>query len=74
VESIIIVIALFAAVIIVVAVAFRHRIRASSKGLGNTRMEVDASNPVPWPGGRIKEARSNRGGLAKTDYSLPNIF
>jgi len=39
-----------AAVIIVVAVVCRHRLKAIMKGPWGTELQVDASHPVPRPG------------------------
>jgi len=66
-ESTVLVIALFAVVIIVVAIAFRHRLRAIIKGPGGTGLEIDASNPLPQPGVKIEDAQSRRGGLTAED-------
>lgn len=66
-ESTILVIAVFAVVIIVVAVAFRQRIRATIKGPGDTGLEIDASNPLLRPGVKIEDAQSRRGGLHAQD-------
>lgn len=67
VKSTVVVIAIFAAVIIGVAMTFRHRIKAVIKGPGGTGLEVEASHPVPRPGVHIEDARSRRGGLTATD-------
>jgi hypothetical protein len=49
-ESAPIIMAIVAAVIIVVAVVFRHRIKAVIKGPWGTELKVEASHPVPRPG------------------------
>jgi hypothetical protein len=67
VESTTIIIAIFAVVIIVMTVAFRHRLKAIIKGPGGTGLEVDASNPSPRPGVYVEDARSRRGGLTAQD-------
>ncbi len=59
-------IALCAAVIIVIAVAFRQRIKAVITGPGSTGVEGDASHPVARPDGHSEDARSRRGGLTAT--------
>jgi hypothetical protein len=68
-ESAAIVIAIFAVVIIVVAVAFRQRIKAVVKGPGGTGLEIDASNPMLRPGVEITDAKSRRGGLSAEDQT-----
>ena len=68
VESTAIVVAIFVAVIIVVAITFYHRIKAVIKGPGGTGLEMEAlPNPLPRPGVRIEDARSRRGGLTAMD-------
>jgi hypothetical protein len=66
-ESAVIVVAIFAVVIIVAAIAFRHRLRASIKGPGRMSMEMDATNPSPRPGVQAKNITSRRGGFTATD-------
>jgi hypothetical protein len=67
VETAVIVMAIFAVVIIVVAIAFRHRLKAIVKGPGGTRMEIDASSPLPRPGVQAKNITSRKGGVIATD-------
>jgi hypothetical protein len=69
VETAAIVIAVFAVVIIVVAVAFRQRIRTVIKGPGGAGLELDASNPTLRPGVEITEAKSRQGGLTAKDQT-----
>jgi len=66
-ESAVIVVAIFAVVIIVAALAFRHRLRASIKGPGKISMEMDATNPLPRPGVQAKNITSRSGGVRATD-------
>jgi hypothetical protein len=68
-DAVVLVIAIFAVVVIVVAVAFRHRLKAIIKGPGGTGLEIDAAHPLPRPGVRIDDARSRRGGLTATDHT-----
>ena len=66
-ESAAIVMAIFAVVVIVVAVAFRQRIKTVIKGPGGTGLELDASNPTLGPGVEFTDAKSRRGGLTAED-------
>jgi|SRR3712207_5615280 len=63
------VIALFALVLIVVALAFRNRFRGSIKGPAGTGMDFDASNPQPKPGAMIEDAKSHGGGILAEDMT-----
>jgi hypothetical protein len=69
VETAVIVMGIFAVVILVVALAFRHRLKAMIKGPGGTSMEIDASSPLPRPGVQAKNITSRRGGVTATDES-----
>lgn len=66
-ENTVLVIALFAGVVIVVAVAFRRRLSAHIKGPGGTGLQIDASNPEPRPGVRLEDATSRHGGAKVRD-------
>jgi hypothetical protein len=66
-DSAVIVVAIFAVVIIVAALAFRHRLRASIKGPGKMSMEMDATNPLPRPGVQAKNITSRSGSVRATD-------
>lgn len=69
--TIIIVIAIFALVIIVVAILFRGKIRASIKGPGGLGVDVEAANEPRQPAGgaTIKGARSHGGGVEALDHT-----
>src|SRR5262245_2439569 len=66
-ESTVIVVAIFAVVIVVVALAFRHRLKAMIKGPAGTSMEIDASSPLPRPGVQAKNITSRSGGVRAMD-------
>jgi hypothetical protein len=66
-DSAVMVVAIFAVVIIVAALAFRHRLRASIKGPGRMSMEMDATNPSPRPGVQATNITSRSGGVRATD-------
>jgi len=66
-EGPVIIVAIFAVVIIVAAIAFRHRLKAMIKGPGGTSMEIDASSPLPRPGVQAKNITSRSGGVRATD-------
>jgi|RhiMetdeSRZDD1v2_1073273.scaffolds.fasta_scaffold1087217_1 hypothetical protein len=72
-ESAVIVVAIFAVVIIVAALAFRHRLRASIKGPGRMSMEMDATNPLPRPGVQAKNITAQRGGVTATNETGSGI-
>lgn len=65
----VIVIALFALVIIVAAVAYRHRLRGKIKGPLNTELTIDASNPTPDAGATIEGATSHAGSILAEDQT-----
>jgi hypothetical protein len=68
-ETAAIVVAIFAVVIIVVAIAFRQQIKAVIKGPGGTGLELDASNPTLRPGVEVTDAKSRQGGLTAEDQT-----
>jgi hypothetical protein len=65
----VVVIAVFALVFIVVALAFRKRIRGSIKSPIGGEMNFDASNPQPTPGAVIEDAKSHGGGILAEDMT-----
>jgi hypothetical protein len=65
----VLVIALFALVLIVVALAFRKRFKGSIKGPAGTGVEFDASNPQPTPGAMIEDAKSRGGNITAEDLT-----
>jgi hypothetical protein len=69
VETVAIVVAIFAVVVIVVAVAFRQQIKTVIKGPGGMGLELDASNPTLRPGVEVTDAKSRRGGLTAEDQT-----
>jgi len=62
-------VAIFALLVIFLAVHFRGRIKAGIKGPGGTALDVEASNPEPTttPGVRMDGVTSRAGGVQATD-------
>lgn len=65
----VIVIGIFALVIVVVALLYRSRIKASVKGPAGTHFSVDATNPPPAPGATVEDARSHGGRISADDLT-----
>src|SRR5262249_41360747 len=63
----VIVMGLFALVIIVAAIRFRHHIKVGFRGPGNMGIDLDASNPLSRPGALAKKITSRRGTVTVTD-------
>lgn len=68
-ETAAIAMAIFAVVVIVVAVTFRQQIKTVIKGPGGTGLELDASNPQLRPGVEVTDAKSRQGGLTAKDQT-----
>src|SRR5687767_2507706 len=66
-ESVAIVMAIFAVVVIVVTVVFRQQIKTVFKGPGGMKFKLNASNPTLGPGVRAKNITSQKGGVTATD-------
>jgi len=64
-------VAIFALVVIFIAVRFGDRIKAVFKGPQGTELSVEASNPQSpaSPGVKVEGARSRAGGLVATDHT-----
>jgi hypothetical protein len=68
-DTVSIIMAIFAVVVIVVAIAFRQQIKAVIKGPGGTGLELDASNPTLRPGVEGTDLKSRRGGFTGEDQT-----
>jgi hypothetical protein len=64
-------VAIFALVVIFIALRFGDRIKAVFKGPQGTELSVEASNPQnpPNPGVKVERARSRAGGLVASDHT-----
>ncbi|HEX6903778.1 MAG TPA: hypothetical protein VF789_28975 [Thermoanaerobaculia bacterium] len=64
-------VAIFALIVIFLAVRFRGGIKAGIKGPGGTSLDVEASNPQAStsPGVKIEGAKSRAGSLQASDHT-----